>query len=90
MIITDFNEMGIDVLMALHEGINMEFEINDGKIIKAKDSIENDDLKYKIAIENGYKIFYLYEVPNKLLKEYQEAKNLANIIYEYYISERNS
>ena len=35
MIITDFNEMGIDVLMALHEGINMEFEINDGKIIKA-------------------------------------------------------
>ena len=35
MIITDFNEMGIDVLIALHEGINMEFEINDGKIIKA-------------------------------------------------------
>ena len=35
MIITDFNEMGIDVVMALHEGINMEFEINDGKIIKA-------------------------------------------------------
>ena len=35
MIITDFNEMGIDVLIALHNGINMEFEINDGKIIKA-------------------------------------------------------
>lgn len=34
MIITDFNEMGIDVLMTLNEGINMEFEINDGKIVK--------------------------------------------------------
>ena len=74
----------------LYHPINKDTYLKDGKIIKAKDSIENDDLKYKIAIENGYKIFYLYEVPNKLLKEYQQAKNLANIIYEYYISERNS
>ena len=29
MIVTDFNEMGIDVLIALHDGINMEFEIDD-------------------------------------------------------------
>ena len=34
MIITDFNEMGIDVLMTLYEGINMQFEINDGRIVK--------------------------------------------------------
>ena len=34
MIITDFNEMGIDVLMTLYEGIDMEFEINDGRIVK--------------------------------------------------------
>lgn len=73
----------------LYHPINKDTYFKDGKIIKVKDSIENDDLKYKIAIENGYKIFYLYEIPNKLLKEYQQAKNLANIIYEYYISERN-
>ena len=35
MIITDFNEMGIDVLIALHNGINMEFDINDGNAINA-------------------------------------------------------
>ena len=41
MRITDFNEMGIDVLIALHNGINMEFEINDGKIIKATEGRKN-------------------------------------------------
>ena len=42
MIITDFNEMGIDVLMTLNEGINMEFEINDGKITGTQQNIEKD------------------------------------------------
>ena len=63
--------------------------LNNDRVITVKDSNKNDDLKYKIAMENGYKVFYLYEIPNKLLKEYQQAKKLANIIYEYYINKRN-
>jgi len=63
--------------------------LKNDKVITVKDSNENDDLKYRIATENGYKVFYLYEIPNKILEEYQQAKNLANIIYEYYINERN-
>lgn len=65
-------------------------ELSDGRIISVKDSKANDKLKYKMAIENGYQIFYLYEIPNKLLSEYKQAKKLANKIYEYYISERHS
>ena len=63
--------------------------LKNDKVITVKDSNENDDLKYKIATENDYKVFYLYEIPNKILEQYQQAKNLANIIYEYYINKRN-
>lgn len=35
MIITDFNEMSIQELNAINAALNMEFEINDGRIIKA-------------------------------------------------------
>ena len=35
MIITDFNEMSIQELNAINATLNMEFEINDGRIIKA-------------------------------------------------------
>lgn len=73
----------------LYHPTSRDTHLGDGKVIKVKDSNENDDLKYRIAMENGYKVFYLYEIPNKLLEEYQQAKNLANIIYEYYINERN-
>lgn len=35
MIITDYNEMTIDELYAINLALKTEFEINDGKIIKA-------------------------------------------------------
>lgn len=65
-------------------------KLPDGRVITVKDSIQNDELKYKMATENGYQLFYLYEIPNKILKEYKQAKQLSKIIYENYIAKRSS
>ena len=37
MVITDFNQMSLDELKAINKVLCMEFEINDGKVIKAID-----------------------------------------------------
>ena len=40
MIITDFNEMTLEDLCIINSALEMEFEINDGRIVKAVDGRE--------------------------------------------------
>ncbi len=44
VITTDYNEMPVEILMAIHTGLEISYEINDGKIVGTK--TENGEKKW--------------------------------------------
>ena len=56
-------------------------QIKDSKFITVEEAARKDKIKKDLAIKNGYKIYYHYEMDRKL-PEYTELKKLAKIINE--------